>query len=80
MRSRGGDTVGSTPEGKPQLFVLRVWTDTSETEVRLSRGVIEHVRSGERQYFRELSEVQAFVSRHLSFQERALEGGEDAQP
>ena len=59
-------TVGSPEEGKQHLFVLRIWTDAAKPTPRLSRGVIEHVPSGERQYFVDLADVQGFVSRQLS--------------
>lgn len=45
---------------------MRIWMDPEEEPARLSRGIIEHVPSGERRYFRDLSEIEAFVSVRLA--------------
>jgi hypothetical protein len=60
--NRRGIHVG-TEEGTPHLFVMRIWVDPPAT---LSRGLIEHIPTGERRYFRDLSEITAFVSSRLS--------------
>jgi hypothetical protein len=62
--------MGSQPvpseESKPPLFVMRIWVDPARSPARVSRGMIEHVPSGEHRYFRDLGEVQAFVTSRLS--------------
>jgi hypothetical protein len=42
-----------------QVFILRVWRETREIEGAAPewRGVIEHVPSGERRYFKNLDEL-----------------------
>ena len=49
-------------------FIVRVWCehgDQPSRGVRDWRGSIEHVESGERIFFRELSAVPSFMDRHL---------------
>ena len=65
-------------EASPQLFVLRIWVDPAQVPARLSRGLIEHVPSGERRYFLDLGEIQAFVTSRLSTTEGTAEGSVDA--
>lgn len=56
----------ASEETKPHLFVMRIWVDPAQSPARVSRGMIEHVPSGEHRYFLDLSEVQAFVASRLS--------------
>ena len=49
------------------MFIVRVWFETREIEgasVR-GRGVIEHVPTSQRRYFRNLSDMTAFVGSFL---------------
>jgi hypothetical protein len=69
-------TVGSPEEGRQHLFILRIWTEPAGPPIRLSRGLIEHIPSGERQYFVDLADVQGFVSRQLSLPP-SVEGAKD---
>ena len=48
---------------KRQVFVIRIWTEPREISGEKSqmRGVIEHVTSGEKQYFLELDEIEQFI-------------------
>lgn len=65
-------------EDRPHLFVLRIWVDPAQAPAMLSRGLIEHVPSGERRYFRDLGEIQAFVTSRLSTLDGTTEGSVDA--
>jgi len=60
------------------LFIVRVWVDPARPEPSVARGQIEHVSSGERRYFRELDEIQAFVADSLSSPPYAQEQSLDA--
>lgn len=66
-------------ETSPHLFVMRIWIEPAETPARLSRGIIEHVPTGERRYFRDLNEIQAFVTDRLSTSPIAREESTDAR-
>lgn len=65
-------------ETRPHLFVMRIWVEPGEAAPRLSRGLIEHIPSGERHYFRDLGEIHAFVSSRLSRSDGTPEGQPDA--
>ncbi len=66
----------TTPEDTaPHLFIVRIWTDPSGAPA-MSRGLVEHVQTKERRYFRALEELQAFVSERLS----GAVGGVGAKP
>jgi hypothetical protein len=64
-------------EHSTQVFIVRIWAETREIQAAPSvwRGVIEHVHSGERRYFRDVSEVAAFVGSFLE----DLEAGSDGE-
>jgi hypothetical protein len=54
-------------EPNKQVFILRFWCETREIEgASLEwRGVIEHLPSGQRRYFRDLDEIANFISPYL---------------
>jgi hypothetical protein len=56
----------ASEETKPHLFLMRVWVDPAHPPARVSRGLIEHVPSGEHRYFRNLDEIEAFVTSRLA--------------
>lgn len=58
--------MGAPSEGTQHLFIVRIWTDPGQSPPRLTRGLIEHIPSGERRYFLEWSEMQAFLSGRLA--------------
>lgn len=53
----------STPPQKRQVFVIRIWSEPREWEDEQPqmRGVIEHIATGSKRYFLELSEVNQFI-------------------
>ncbi len=53
--------------GRPRhLFVVRLWQEPSRAAPPGQwRGSVEHVHSGERQYFSELSDLMGFMARQL---------------
>ena len=53
-------------EGTHHLFVVRIWTDRGQTPPQLACGVIEHIPTGERQYFSDLADMGLFVTKQLS--------------
>jgi hypothetical protein len=59
-------TVGNPDDSSHHLFIVRIWTDPAHSPPALTRGLIEHIPTGERRYFLELGEMQAFVSGQLS--------------
>jgi hypothetical protein len=60
------------------LFVVRIWVDPAQVPARVSRGLIEHIPSGERRYFLDLGEIQAFVTSRLSTLDGTTERNVDA--
>jgi hypothetical protein len=58
--------LADSSESDHHLFILRIWPDTAKSTPSIRRGSIEHVSSGERRYFLELGEMQAFISGHLA--------------
>jgi hypothetical protein len=67
--------VADTNESDHHLFIVRIWSDAARPTPSIRRGSIEHVSSGERRYFLDLVEMQAFVSGHLA----ELPGTKDAK-
>jgi hypothetical protein len=63
-------TLGNPDDSSHHLFIVRIWTDPAQSPPALTRGLIEHIPTGERRYFLELGEIQAFVSSRLSTQSR----------
>ena len=51
------------PEEDTHAFLVRLWLEPREVEGAAPewRGMIEHIESGERRYFREWAETAAFV-------------------
>lgn len=58
--------MAQAQDSNQHLFIVRIWTDPEHTPPALARGLIEHVPSGERQYFKDLGDIQGFVSRQLA--------------
>ena len=46
-------------------FIVRVWTEPREIqgEPVILRGMIEHVKGGEKMYFKDFDEMIAFISK-----------------
>jgi hypothetical protein len=59
-------TVGNPDDNTHHLFIVRIWTDSAHSPPALTRGLIEHIPTGERRYFLELGDMQAFVSGQLA--------------
>jgi len=55
----------------PHLFIVRVWTDPAVPSPGIARGLIEHVPTRERRYFRTLAEMEDFVASRLSISHQA---------
>jgi hypothetical protein len=54
-------------EDSTQVFIVRIWLEARGIEdapVR-RRGVIEHVPTGERRYFTDLSDINVFIGPFL---------------
>jgi hypothetical protein len=49
----------------PHLFIVRIWTDSVGSAI-MTRGLVEHIQTKERRYFRALDELQAFISGRLT--------------
>ena len=58
--------MADTSESDHHLFIVRIWSDAAKPTPSIRRGSIEHVSSGERRYFLDLMEMQAFVTGHLT--------------
>lgn len=56
----------ATEDTAPHLFIIRVWTDPALAPPGIACGLVEHIPSRERRYFRDLAEMQAFVARSLT--------------
>ena len=54
-------------EANTHVFILRLWLEPREIEGAEPewRGVIEHVVSGERRYFRNLEGMLSFIKKHF---------------
>ena len=70
--------MGTLDENTQHLFIVRIWTDPAQSPPILTRGLIEHVPTGERRYFLELIEMQAFVAQSLSERPGQEAGGDPA--
>lgn len=58
--------MSSTEDTAPHLFIVRVWTDPALAPPSIARGLVEHIPSRERRYFRELSDLEGFVAQALA--------------
>jgi hypothetical protein len=55
----------TTPEDTaPHLFIVRIWTDPAGAP-SMSRGLVEHVQTKERRYFRVMEELSSFIAGRL---------------
>jgi hypothetical protein len=54
-------------ESERNVFIVRVWREPRESVSAPTecRGVVEHVASGQRRFFRELGDLNEFIQ-HLS--------------
>lgn len=61
-------TFVSENDLRSHSFIVRLWREGRERPdaVQEWRGVVEHVPSGERRYFLELSEIVAFIQANIS--------------
>lgn len=51
------------------LFIVRIWQEPGSAEAAgemIWRGSVQHVRSGERIYFRQLADLNEFIRSQLS--------------
>jgi len=55
-------------EREGHSFVIRLWRENHEEDEAMVewRGWIDHVQSGERRYFRDLSQISLFIERCLN--------------
>ena len=55
-------------EENTHSFIVRIWLEPREIEgaVPLWRGVIEHVRSGERRHLQDPKDVMDFIAHYVS--------------
>lgn len=73
-----GRSPGAVPGRTQHLFVVRVWHEKSSVvPIAQWRGSVEHVTTGQRQYFADLQEIDRFI-RHELDEEGALE--EEGRP
>ena len=47
------------------LFIVRIWLETSSEAEPAWRGAVEHIPTGERQYFIDLSSLMDFIKLRL---------------
>lgn len=54
-------------EANTQVFILRIWLEPREIEgaVQEWRGMIEHVPTGERRYFRQIEDISKLILPYL---------------
>ncbi len=52
--------------GREEVFVVRFWPDPARTEANGWRGCVDHVVTGQRQFFVELSALNEFVAACLN--------------
>lgn len=54
-------------EGKTHVFIVRLWCEPREIEGASPewRGVIEHVPTGRRHFFRHMDDIPAFIASFL---------------
>ncbi len=52
-------------DGDRNVFIVRIWREPRESEAAPTecRGVVEHVASGQRRFFRELGDLDEFIQR-----------------
>lgn len=74
MRSNGPSLTGAAAgissedmadESDRSVFIVRIWREPRESEIAPPecRGVVEHVASGQRRFFRELGDLDEFIQR-----------------
>ncbi len=67
MRLTDREAMSSFDEST-QAFIVRFWRERREIEAAMPewRGVVEHVRSGDRRYLKSFDELVQFIAWHLS--------------
>lgn len=55
-----------TSDSPHHLFIVRIWSDPGLPMPEVKRGLIEHVPTGERRYFLEFGDLQAFILNRLA--------------
>jgi hypothetical protein len=60
-----------TGDSDRNVFIVRIWREPRESEIAPTecRGVVEHVASGQRRFFRELGDLDEFIRRSSCFDE-----------
>lgn len=55
-------------EDRTAVFIVRIWCERGDQQDRVPewRGSVEHVKSGQRAYFRQMEAVLEFMKPHLS--------------
>lgn len=56
------------PEDRTQVFIVRFWPEPRELETATPewRGVVEHVKSGERRFVQRPDEVALFIAAYVT--------------
>jgi hypothetical protein len=59
-------------ENDTHSFVIRIWHEAVDDDgkVALWRGSIQHVASGQRQYFHDFASVVRFIQKHVEIKKR----------
>ncbi|MFZ5820635.1 MAG: hypothetical protein ACOYYJ_12120 [Chloroflexota bacterium] len=63
-----------------QLFVVRLWTETTQISQVPLRGSVEHVPSGQKLYFTSLDALSDFIALKASVQFQPTLKGKDIDP
>lgn len=63
-----GDQPKGAVEGSSELFIVRFWPEPRELQTTRSewRGVVEHVKSGERRFIRRPNDVAPFIAVYVT--------------
>ncbi len=64
---------------KSQLFIVRIWEESEQTEKHRWRGSAEHVPSRQRFYFSSLADLNDFISLRLNLPAATTGANEDAR-
>lgn len=67
--------MSSSPDRSQHLFVVRIWQEASSVApIAQWRGSVEHVTTGQRQFFADLHEIDRFIRQELGLAEPAGPG------
>ncbi len=61
---------------KEHVFVVRIWREYREVEEKEPRfrGMVQHMATGEKQYFNDVSRIATFLATHLNLSEESSVG------